>query len=162
LTGSAGHPDTPDVYAAQSEAADFFLGHGTIADPAIPLQEEKVESFVRSVLDSLGETARALPIVECGSTGHDALAGKYDYERDVILLDTFELNRWRVLHEMAHWLDPKARSGDPDHGPIFRILFHALISAGLGEEAGSKLAEMFAEFGVPLGDQNWQEVIAPL
>lgn len=158
----SGHPDTPKVYAAQSEAAEFFLGHGTIPDPAIPLRVDEVETFMRSVLDSLGETARALPTTEFGSTGHDALAGKYDCERNVIVLDAFELNRWRVLHEMAHWLDPKARSGEPDHGPVFRILFHALIAAGLGDEAGRKLAEMFAESQVPLGDENWRDVIAPL
>lgn len=152
--------ETAAVYAAQSEAMDFFVGHGSGADPTVPLVAEETTAFMRKTLDSLGEVAREVVDVEFGSTGHAALAGRYDFERNVIQLDTTELNRWKVLHEMAHWLDPKARSGEPDHGPAFRVLYRTLVATALGDEAGAMLVSMFTEFGVPCGEDNWHDVVA--
>jgi hypothetical protein len=152
--------ETVKVYAAQCEATEFFMGHGSIADPTVPLAADETLEFMRLALDCLGETGRELPGTEFGPTGHADLGGRYDFRRNVIQLDTFELNRWRVLHEMAHWLDPNARSGHPNHGPGFRVLYNALVSVALGNEAGERLSLMFTAYGIPLGDGNWRNVIA--
>jgi hypothetical protein len=155
-------PDQSRAYSAQEGAEEFFSGHGTIADPMVGLEPEGVIEFARATLDLLSENAREPPNFELGMAEGDPRAGRYDFERDVIQLHPYQLNRWRVLHEMAHWFDPAARLGHPGHGPRFRTIHCFLVSAALGDEAGGKLAEMYRIDGVPIeADISWAEAILP-
>jgi hypothetical protein len=54
------------------------------------------------------------------------------------------LTYWKILHEVAHWLDPTTCAG-VTHGPEFRTIYLALVAAGIGVEPSEEMGKMYQE-----------------
>lgn len=52
---------------------------------------------------------------------------------------------WLLLHELAHWLDPRA-----GHSPRWAYNFAQMVDGVLGVEPGARLRAEFDERGLPL------------
>ncbi len=67
------------------------------------------------------------------------------------------LDRWTVLHELAHSLD----LWDPGHTATFRLRLVQLLSTGIDLQVGKLLTRRYKEFGVPARNAAGSIIEAP-
>jgi hypothetical protein len=145
-----------DERQAQSTAvgaAEFCARAFGPEDDAI--EEDQVGDFLRRALSTSGFRL-ADPVVAFDLDDPDALdrllesgaAGLLEHDwnlhglvkNGVIHLHPGRLNKWTVLHELAHYIAPRGI-----HGPIWCRIYVDLVSGSLGIEAGDALQSNLLE-----------------
>jgi len=90
------------VHAAQEEAEWASADEG-IGDDLAP---DEVSDFIAGALAAAGWTAESAPLVVYDVPDDHELSGWVDQEGSIHLHPRL-VGRWTVLHELAHWLDPR-------------------------------------------------------
>lgn len=147
IASEAHDPQRNSVYAAE-ELAQETLFDGGFEEPE-RLTPSSLTLFVRRALDAAGWEDAGQPTVVLDVADEDERAAWHEASTGVIHLHPCLLRPWIVLHELAHWVDP--REG---HGPRFCANLLLLIRGALGPEAGQSLLGAFDELDVEV-DQEW-------
>lgn len=143
VASAAMDPQREAVYAAEEEAvADYF--------PELDdLTVERVEMFAAEALDRAGWRVEGSPKFDFDVSDDSGSSGWYEASTGVIHLHPRLLYADKVLHELAHWVDP--RDG---HGPRFCANHLLLVRAALGDDAADGLLWSYQEYGVTV-DMEW-------
>ena len=114
----------PGEVAAWCSAIAHSAGWGTYAPP-----------HFRNVVPPVFTVAFDLPN---GNPELDELAGYYESATDTIHLDPRIVDRWKVLHELAHALDCRDA-----HGTGFQERMVELVGAAFGDETADALRDAY-------------------
>lgn len=144
-------PQRDTVYLAEQAVAELLAAE---LDGLDQLQVADLVPFAQNVMQRAGWSGDAPPTFVLDVADDDDVAAWHEGLTGDIHLHPKLLDRWTVLHEVAHWLRP--RDG---HGPQFCGVLVDLIDAGIGAEAGVELLAAFADLGVDV-DTSWCDVLA--
>lgn len=128
------------VYAAEQGTVETIYDLWENAETLLAIEPDEAERFCSDVASATGWTGE-FRVVFDGADSEDR-GGWVDVD-GTIHLDPRILDRWIVLHELAHALD--TRDG---HGAIFRSRLAALVEAGLGGDVADVLRELYEHHGV--------------
>lgn len=146
--------DTFDFYVAEDvareETADEWPDDQTSIEP------DQVEEFVRRTLAAAGWSGDGCPTfsfeeLDASDDGHE-LSAWTDGPANVIHVDPRTIDRWLVLHEVAHWLRPTDA-----HGPQYAAVLIGLIAAGIGPGPADVLQRALLQEGIDV-DEQWLTV----
>lgn len=149
--------DYPDDYRAEAqavydaqEATEFRLTDYDGVDAPEGWDEsltvDEVEPFAEAAIAAAGWGSDGPPLIFVYDVPDDCdRAGYYRYETGTIHLHPRLLGKFTILHEVAHFLDPRQI-----HGPRFVAIFARLIGATFGPEVGRVFIEECEARDVPI------------
>jgi hypothetical protein len=148
----------PDHPAAQAAQAAAELQHADVERirrqrrrwPAVsaeagPLVVDELAGWSVGVCRSAGYEVDDEPVFVVDLPAAGDLDGLYEGETRVVHLRAGAVERWTVLHEVAHWLVP-----EEVHGRGWRAVFVRLVAEGIGATAAEVLAAEFVAAGLPV------------
>jgi hypothetical protein len=142
IADESADPQRDSVYYAQACAEEVCD-----IEPAY-LSPDDLERFARQALEAAGWGA-VIPTFVLDVPDDAAWSGWHEADTRVIHLHPRLLSPWTVLHELAHWVDPRG-----GHSPRFCANHVELVRAGLGDDAADELLYAYADHGVEV-DQTW-------
>lgn len=115
------------------------------------VEEHELEAFAARVLTKAGWECDSPVVFALDLTDESEWSGRIDYRNGepVVRLHPKLLFERTIVHELAHWVDP--RDG---HGPRFCANYLELLLAAQGLEVASELLATFLDLGVEV-DQEW-------
>lgn len=135
------------VYAAEELALEELYDSGS-KEPEW-LTPSSLAGFVQRALDTVGWETACQPTIVLDVVDEDERSGWHEASTGVIHLHPRLLKPWIVLHELAHWVDPRG-----GHGPRFCANFVLLVRGSLGPEAAQALLTALGELDVDV-DEEW-------
>ncbi len=109
-----------------------------LGDDVDRLTQEEAAAFVADVLARSDFGTEDRPSIVWDVPDDSELSGRYDPADDALHLHPRIIRKSLVLHELAHWIDPRPRDGQ-GHGSAFLETFTTLIGPAFGEDAAAAL-----------------------
>lgn len=132
-----------EVYEAEDEWSMGEWSFGWCDHDMGDLSPDAVAGYMKEALVAAGFGASAAPIVQFDLAGPGAMSGVHTVDDRVIHLHPDVLRHGLLLHELAHWIDP--RDG---HGPMFQGNLVTLVDAVLGQEPATDLLDAYRHHGL--------------
>lgn len=144
--------------AKAAETAEQFALYDAFDESLIDDEDDfgvdDIEPLIVKAMRGAGWVDRR-PVVHLDVADDDWRCGWVDDDGG-LHLHPLMLNRWTVLHELAHSLDVS-----DGHAATFRLRLVQLVSAGIDPRVGKLLAQRYKEFGVPARNAAGSIIEAP-
>jgi hypothetical protein len=135
-------PDRDSTYAAEELAHERFVIEVEGDDPQIDPGD--LARFAADALVSAGWSADPLPTFALDVPAASQSGGYVEGSTGIIHLHPLILDRWTILHKLAHYVDPR----DKSHGERFRSDYAELVGGVMGDRVRDVLVEAYVDVGL--------------
>jgi hypothetical protein len=133
--------DEDDVWVYEAiRGAQEHLGvfPADLAEPAHQVESGSLNAFVSQALGNVEFVSPDRPTIALDIPAGALVSGSFSETDGVIHLQAGGLDRWIILHELAHWMNPTDR-----HGEAWREQFTQLVRIAISERAAEGLTDAF-------------------
>ena len=109
-----------------------------VDDAEDKLPAAAVPHFIDGVLSRSDFATPSRPTIKWDVSDGDEVSGRYDPIDDALHFHPRILRKSLVLHELAHWVDPRPSDGQ-GHGAVFLDVLAELVAVEFGDTAAEWL-----------------------